>query len=69
MENNSNYQENLKKMEHIEHDYEHHQRNPGPSPEAVHEENEEGAGQALKWVLPPLVLVLIITWLLFAFNS
>ncbi|WP_207531702.1 hypothetical protein [Desertivirga arenae] len=65
MENNSINQEKLKNMEHVEHDYEHHQRNPGPSHEAVHQENDEGAGPALKWIIPPLVLVLIITWLLF----
>lgn len=49
----------------IENDYPHHEEDPGVSPEAVFEENEEGAGQALKWILPTLVLVLIIAWLLF----
>ena len=65
MENSSINQEKLKEMEHIEEDYPHHQQNPGPSHEAVHEYNSEGAGEALKWIVPPLVLALIITWILF----
>lgn len=49
----------------IETDYNKHQENPGPAPEAVFEHDDEGAGQALKWVLPPIILCLLIFWLIF----
>jgi hypothetical protein len=47
----------------VETDYEKHQQNPGPSKEAVVEDDKDGASKVLKWILPALVIVLILVWL------
>ena len=46
----------------IENDYESHKDNPGPGKPAVTEKDVNGAGQALKWVLPILILIALIVW-------
>jgi hypothetical protein len=47
----------------VETGYEKHQQNPGPSKEAVVEDDKDGASKVLKWILPALVIVLILVWL------
>ncbi|TDG35840.1 hypothetical protein EZJ43_10820 [Pedobacter changchengzhani] len=49
----------------IENDYELHKANPGPAEPAVTEKNENGAGKALIWVIPILVIALLIWWFIF----
>lgn len=50
----------------IETDYSKHQQNPGPSPQAVNEENDKGAGPAMKWIIPILIIILaILYWIFF----
>jgi len=51
----------------IEHDYAHHENDPGPAPQAVEEKNENGAGPVMKWIIPILVVILLIYW--FAFRK
>lgn len=46
----------------IENDYESHKDNPGPGRPAVNEKDVNGAGQALKWVLPILIIIALIVW-------
>lgn len=48
-----------------EEDYNAHSSNPGPSAEAIEEKDEDGAGKALKWVIPVVVILLTIVWFLF----
>ena len=49
----------------IETNYDEHKQNPGPPEEAVVEENKNGAGQMLKYIIPILVVVLLVVWFLF----
>jgi hypothetical protein len=50
----------------IEHDYAAHQDDPGPSPEAIKEDDKEGAGKAMKWIIPIVIIILfIIYWIMF----
>lgn len=49
---------------HIETNYEENKANPGPPIEAIEEENKNGAGKMLKFVIPILVIILFIAWLL-----
>jgi len=68
MENDKEQKQNDKINESpmpIENDYEKHKENPGPPIEAVVEENENGAGKMLKYIIPILVLVLLFIWFLF----
>ena len=53
----------------VEHDYAKHESDPGPSPQAVEEYNDKGAGQAMKWILPIIVIVLLILWFIFFRNN
>jgi len=46
----------------IEKDYESHKEDPGPAKPAVTEKDENGGGQALKWVLPLAVIIGLIIW-------
>ncbi|WP_131537839.1 hypothetical protein [Pedobacter nototheniae] len=46
----------------IEHDYESHKHDPGPAKPAVTEKDENGAGQALKWIIPVLIVIGLIVW-------
>lgn len=48
----------------IETDYAKHEEDPGPSPQAVNEDNDKGAGPAMKWIIPIIVAVLLILWFL-----
>lgn len=47
----------------VETDYPKHQDDPGPSPQAVNEDNDKGAGPVIKWGVPIIILVLLIYWL------
>lgn len=50
----------------VEHDYAKHEQDPGPSPQAVNEDNNKGAGPAMKWIIPILVIILaILYWIFF----
>jgi hypothetical protein len=56
-------EENKKSPTGVEHDYEaHKENNPAPSKEAVFEKDEKGAGQAMKWIIPILIVLLFITY-------
>ena len=56
----------LNTNEPIETDYNAHKENPGPSKEAVVEEDKHGAGQMMKWIIPILVgLMLLVYFLVF----
>jgi len=48
----------------IETDYAKHENDPGPSPQAVNEEDDKSAASTMKWILPVIVVVLVILWLL-----
>lgn len=49
----------------IEHNYPKHENDPGPSPQAVEEYNEKGAGPVMKWIIPILVIALLVYWFIF----
>lgn len=46
----------------IETDYSKHEDNPGPSPQAVNEDNDNGAGPIMKWIIPIIVGIMLILW-------
>jgi len=52
----------------VEHDYEKHENNPGPSPQAVEEYNDKGAGPTMKWIIPIAIIILAILYFIF-FNN
>ncbi|MEE1944405.1 hypothetical protein VRU48_04750 [Pedobacter sp. KR3-3] len=66
MENNtSNHTEDPNKTAPpIETNYGAHKENPGPAP-TVNEPDNEGAGQAMKWIIPIVVLILLVIWFIF----
>lgn len=49
----------------IEHDYSKHETDPGPSPQAVKEQNNKGAGPTMKWIIPILLIVMAILYYIF----
>jgi len=49
----------------VENDYSAHKENPAPAPEAVFEEDKNGASQVLRWIIPVLVIILLIVWFFF----
>ena len=49
----------------IETNYEAHQQNPGPSKEAIVEEDKNGASKVLKWIIPGVIILLLIIWFFF----
>ncbi len=50
----------------IEHDYDKHQSDPGPAPQAIEEHDNKGAGLAMKWVIPIAIIILVIVyWIMF----
>lgn len=49
----------------IEHDYDKHKSDPGPSKESIVEDNSQGAGQVLKWIIPLIVVILFILWFVY----
>jgi hypothetical protein len=54
----------------VEHNYAAHENDPGPSPEAVKEDNDKGAGPVMKWAIPiAIILLFIIYWFLFRDNG
>lgn len=57
-----------KKAPPIETDYEAHQENPGPAP-TVNEPDNDGAGPAMKWIIPIVVIVLAVIWFIFFRNN
>lgn len=52
----------------IEKDYEAHADNPGPAP-TVNEPDNKGAGQAMKWIIPIVVIILLIVYFLYFRNN
>lgn len=46
----------------IEHNYARHEDDPGPSPQAIKESNENGAGPVMKWIIPLIVIILLVYW-------
>lgn len=52
----------------VEHDYSNNDQDPGPSPQAVHEKNNKGAGPILKWIIPALLVIMAVLYYLF-FND
>ncbi len=59
-------EEHQKSPKPIEHDYDKHQNDPGPAPQAVEEDDNQGAGLAMKWVIPIVIIVLLIVyWIMF----
>ncbi|MEO5910437.1 MAG: hypothetical protein ABIP95_06090 [Pelobium sp.] len=51
-----------KSPEGVEEDYTKHQEHPAPPVEAIEEKNEEGAGQAMKWIIPIVIAALFIVY-------
>ncbi len=49
----------------IEQDYESHKENPGFAEPAVTEKDENGAGLAMKWIIPVILIGLFILWFVF----
>jgi hypothetical protein len=49
----------------IEHDYDKHKSDPGPSEESVVEKNNKGAGPVMKWIIPIIVVLLFILWFIY----
>ena len=52
----------------VETDYEAHQHNPAPAP-TVNEPDNKGAGQAMKWIIPIIVIILLVVWFIFFRNN
>lgn len=52
----------------IEHNYEAHVNDPGPAP-TVNEPDNKGAGQALKWIIPIVIVVLLIVYFVYFRNN
>lgn len=52
----------------VETDYEAHQENPKPAP-TVNEPDNKGAGQAMKWIIPIVVAILLVVWFVFFRNN
>ena len=52
----------------IETDYEAHKSNPGPAP-TVNEPDNKGAGQAMKWIIPIVVIILLIVYFVYFRNN
>ena len=70
MENTTpNHKEELNKTSPpIETDYAKHENNPGPAP-TVNEPDNQGAGQAMKWIISIIVVVLLIVYFLYFRNN
>lgn len=67
MENIEPHQEDAhKRPKSIEHNYSAHENDPGPAPEAINEEDKDGAGKVMKWIIPIVILILfLIYWIMF----
>ncbi len=70
MENTTpNHKEEINKTSPpVETDYAKHENNPGPAP-TVNEPDNQGAGQAMKWVIPIIFVVLLIVYFLYFRNN
>ncbi|RZL59819.1 MAG: hypothetical protein EOO93_15460 [Pedobacter sp.] len=73
MENSTpNYNEHKedpnKKAPPVETDYDAHENNPGPAP-TVNEPDNKGAGQAMKWIIPIVVIILLIIYFVYFRNN
>ncbi|RZK43227.1 MAG: hypothetical protein EOO90_04490 [Pedobacter sp.] len=52
----------------VETDYEAHADNPGPAP-TVNEPDNKGAGVAMKWIIPVVVVILLIIYFVYFRNN
>lgn len=52
----------------IEKDYEAHKADPGPAP-TVNEPENDGAGPAMKWIIPIAIVILLIIYFVFFRNN
>lgn len=70
MENNNpnSIEDPTKPTQPIETDYEAHANNPGPAP-TVNEPDNKGAGQAMKWIIPIVVIILLVIYFLYFRNN
>jgi hypothetical protein len=66
MENNNpnSTEDQSKTNQPIETDYEAHANDPGPAP-TVNEPDNKGAGQAMKWIIPIVIIILIVVYLVY----
>ena len=52
----------------VETDYEAHKENPKPAP-TVNEPDNKGAGVAMKWIIPIIVIILVVVYLIYFRNN
>lgn len=52
----------------VETNYEAHKDNPGPAP-TVNEPDNKGAGAAMKWIIPIVVIILLIVYFAYFRNN
>lgn len=58
------HQETPEQAKPVETDYAKHEEDPGPSPQAVKEDNANGAGPVMKWIIPIIIIAMLIYWFL-----
>lgn len=52
-----------------EQDYNSHQENPAPAPEALEEKDDKPAGNTIKWAITIAIVVLLIIFLFYYFSG
>ncbi len=52
-----------------EQDYNAHQQNPDPAPEALEEKNDKPAGNTIKWAIVIAIIILMIIFLFYYFSG
>lgn len=52
----------------VETDYDAHKADPGPAP-TVNEPENDGAGPAMKWIIPIAIVILLIIYFVFFRNN
>jgi len=52
----------------VETDYDAHKENPGPAP-TVNEPDNKGAGVAMKWIIPIVIIILLIVYFVYFRNN
>ena len=57
-----------KKAPAVETNYDAHKTNPGPAP-TVNEPDNKGAGQAMKWIIPIVVIILLVIYFIYFRNN
>ena len=67
MENSQSTEPNQKPVP-VETDYEAHKDNPGPAP-TVNEPDNKGAGVAMKWIIPIIVVILLVVYFVYFRNN